>query len=87
MANAQVKNLSVSNSSSSVSFSPAAYLVTITNTGSTTCYFNIGAAATTSHYPLDPGDTIRIGLSTISAVHAITASGTTTLKMIGVAQW
>lgn len=87
MANAQVKNLSVSNVSSSVTFSPSVYLVTITNTGSTTCYFNIDAAATTSMYPLDAGDTIRIGLSTITTVHAITASGTTTLRMIGAAQW
>ena len=87
MANAQIGNLAVSAVNASFALSPVVYLVTLRNVGGTTCHINLNGAATTSHFPLDAGESIELGLSTTSSVQAITASGTTTLDVIGVEQW
>ena len=76
------ETLSVSNSTSSVSFSQEMDTVLIKNIGSTLCYVNFDAAATTNSFDLAAGDTLSIDTN-ITAVHAITASGTTTLRIIG----
>ena len=84
MANTEVLNLSVSDTSSSVSFTTASVLTTIKNIGSNKCFFNLNATATTDHFQLDPDDEITIGYDSVSAVHAICNSGeTTTLRIIG----
>ena len=89
MAVAQVTSISVTDSDSShTDFNPVVNLVRIKNTGSNLCYINLNAAATTSHFRLDPDEELEIGLSTITDVHAICAtSATTTLRIIGVIQW
>lgn len=76
------ETLSVSNSSSSVSYSEAMKDHLIKNIGTVNCYINIDAAATTDHFLLKPMETIRIKGSG-TAVHAITASGTTIIRIIG----
>jgi len=53
----------------------------IKNTGSQTVYLNQGQAATTSGFPLNPGDALRI--SHQLAVNGIVASGTGTVYAIG----
>ena len=76
------ETLSVSTSTASVSFSQEMDTVLIKNIGSTLCYVNFDAAATTSSWDLSPNDTLAIDTN-VTAVHAITASGTTTLRIIG----
>jgi hypothetical protein len=61
------------------SFAANAYAVTVVNTGATKC-FVMGSTATANGVPLNPGDQLTL-ISTpatpISALYAITASGTT----------
>lgn len=83
MANETLK-ISVSDTNASASFSSNKDFVKIKNTGSAKCYFNLNAAATTSHFSLDPSESILIGLQNIASVQAISDSGiTTTLKIVG----
>lgn len=84
----QIKNLSVTDSNSSGTFSPVVYLIKLKNIGTNACYFNFNAAATTSHFKLDPEDEIEIGLDSITTIQAICdTSETTTLQAIGSDQW
>lgn len=83
----QVKYLSVTTSSSSVSFSPSVLKVIIKNIGSNPCFINLNSSATTNHFSLDPEEIIEIGLNSISSVHAICSSGTTNLSIIGIEEW
>ena len=70
--------------SSHTDFNPVVKVVKIKNAGNNACYFNLNAAATTSHFKLDPTDEITIGLADITDVHAICDAGlTTTLYIIG----
>jgi hypothetical protein len=85
---AEIKSLSVSDTSSSVSFSSAVILAKIKNVGTSACYFNLDATATTDHFKLEPEDEIEVGLDDITAVHAICdSSETTTLNIIGEDLW
>lgn len=76
------ETLSVTTTTGSVSFSQEMDTVLIKNIGGTTCYINFDAASTTSSWELAGGDTLAIDTN-VTAVHAITASGTTTLRIIG----
>lgn len=76
------QTLSVTSTTGSVSFSQEMDTVLIKNIGSTLCYVNFDAAATTSSWDLSPNDTLSVDTN-VTAVHAITASGTTTLRIIG----
>jgi len=89
MASPQLVSISVTDSDSThTDFSPVVNRVKITNLGSSACYFNLNAAATTSHFKLFPEDEIIIGLRTITDVHAICDTGeTTTLSVAGIVQW
>lgn len=89
MASPQTTTISVTDSDSThTDFSPVVNRVYIKNIGTKLCYFNLNAAATTSHFELEPDDEIHIGLATITDVHAICDAGeTTTLRIVGVVQW
>lgn len=76
------ETLSVTTTSASVSYSEEMDTHLIKNIGSTTCYINFDATATTSDYELLPGKALAIDTNA-TAIHAITASGTTTLRIIG----
>lgn len=73
--------LSVTTTTGSVSFSQEMDTVLIKNLGGT-CYINFDAAATTSSYELSASDTLAVDTN-VTAIHAITATGTTTLRIIG----
>tara|TARA_R100001244_G_C5162805_1_gene131148 strand:+ start:1318 stop:1659 length:342 start_codon:yes stop_codon:yes gene_type:complete len=74
--------LAVTSVTGSVSFAQEMDTILIKNTGSTTCFINLDSAATTSDYTLYAGGTLSIDTN-VTAVHAITASGTTDINMIG----
>jgi len=75
--------LAVTNSSGTASFSANCYYVEIYNSGSKTAYINFGSAATTNHFPIGPGETLKIAAN-IADVRGITAgSDTTTFQIIG----
>ena len=76
------ETLSVTTSSASVSYAAERDTHLIKNVGSVTCYVNFDATATTDSYVLDPGSTLPIDTNA-TAIHAITASSTTTLRIIG----
>ena len=78
------KNLSVTDTTGSVSFTSAMQCFLIKNDGTNTAYLNFDTAATTSSFPIYACDEIKIyGVST--AVHAICDTGlTTTLKLSAV---
>ena len=85
---AQIDTLSVTDSNGSIALSPECYIVKIKNAGTSSCYFNLNAAATTSHFKLDPEDEIEIGLNVITSVQAICdSSETTTIQVIGTDAW
>jgi len=89
MASPQTTTVSVGTTDSThTDFSPVVNRVMIKNTGSYNCYINLNATATTSMYKLYTGQTITIGLSTITDVHAICDTGeSTTLVITGIVQW
>ena len=77
------ETLSVTNVSSSVSYSAESSTHLIKNIGSKNCYINFDAAATTSSYLLYAGATLSIDCKA-TAIHAITSGAdTTTLRIIG----
>lgn len=79
----ETKTLSVSDSSSSVSFSATVFSCKIYNAGSSNAYVEFDSAATTSDFMIAPGKTLSINTD-IDAVHAICDSAeTTTLQIFG----
>jgi len=77
------ETLSVSNSSSSVSYSAEYKSHIIKNLGTQTIYINLATAATTSDWKLRPGETLKIN-GNATAIHAITSSGTATMRALGI---
>jgi len=76
------ETLSVTTTSASVSYAVTQATHLIKNIGSTDCFIDFDTAATTSSFPLLAGETRAID-GTADAIHAITAAGTTTLRIIG----
>jgi len=76
------ETLSVTSTTGSVSYSAEQKTHIIKNIGTTTCYINFDAAATTSDWKLKGGETLSIN-GNATAIHAITSSGTTTLRIMG----
>ena len=76
------ETLTAATTSQTVSYSAEMDTHLIKNTGSTTCYINFDEAATTNDFELGPGDFISIDTNA-TAIHAITASSTTVLRIIG----
>ena len=76
------ETLSVNTTSSSQSYSEEKDSHIIKNIGSVACYINLDAAATTGDWKLNPSDFVILN-GQATAIHAITASGTTTLRIIG----
>lgn len=78
----QVINVNVTNVDGSTSYSTQCNFHAIRNIGTTKCYVNFDATATTASYPLNPNEEqFFYGIST--AIHSITASSTTTLRVRG----
>jgi hypothetical protein len=76
------QTLSVSDTSSSASFVPNHYYAEIYNGGANTVYVNFNATATTNHFPVFAGETLKI-YTDIAAIHAICdTSLTSTLQII-----
>lgn len=82
-----IASLSVSASSSRValpSTNPSAAFATLLNDGSSEAFFKIGnssVVATTDDYPLPVGNSISLYVGNVTYVAAITATGTTTLRV------
>jgi len=70
-------NLSVSTTSSSVSFTNTTNAIEIQNTGSKTAYINFDAVATTSHFSLESGRRVYV-VGRADALHAICDTGDST---------
>jgi len=80
--NFEQETLAVTTVSASASYSATRKTHLIKNIGTTTCYVNFDTTATTSDWKIIGGGTLSID-GDADAIHAITASGTTTLVIIG----
>jgi len=76
------ETLAVTSTTGSVSYSAERSSHLIKNIGTTTCYINFDTAATTSDWKLKQGEILSIN-GNATAIHAITSSGTTTLRILG----
>jgi len=74
--------LSVTTSTGSVSYSAERDFHIIQNIGSVACFVNFDEAATTSDYKIEAYSE-AVFETNATAIHAITSSGTTTLRIIG----
>ena len=80
----QIEFIGATDSNDSVTFSPTVKIVTLINKGADSVFINLNGAATTSHFRMEPEETLIIGLSTITTVQAICDTGeTATLNIIG----
>lgn len=76
--------LSVSETSSTQSFTTTKQVVVLHNNGLQTCYFNVGVDATTNNYFLLGGESKKLRLLSISDIRAVCDTGlTTTLEIEG----
>lgn len=76
--------LSVTSSNTSQTFTSGKDVIRITNKGDDLVYYNIGAAATTSHIFLFPGESRIIKMQSMASIQAICDSGNTaTLEVEG----
>ena len=80
--NFEQETLSVTTSSDSVSYAATRTNHLIKNIGANKCFINTDGAATTDSFPIEPGDSLNFE-GDVDAIHAITASSTTTLRIIG----
>jgi len=89
MASPEVFKISVTDADSThTDFSPVAYKVNMKNTGTASCYINLNGTALISHFKLESGDEMEMGLATITDVHAICDTGEiTVLRIVGEKQW
>ena len=78
---AQAK-VSVSNVAASNTFANNKKYILLKNTGSTTIYVDFEVDATTNSWDLSPGEVFE-SYGVFSKISAITASGTSTLKILG----
>lgn len=84
----EVGKISVTQAAGNFTFSSAVLITKIFNSGTNPCYINLNADATTSHFKLDIGEEIEIGLTNTTKVSAICDTGlTTTLNIIGATEW
>jgi hypothetical protein len=84
--NFEILNLAVTTASADVSFTDTTSYksILISNIGVADCYFAFGAAATTANGLLESNKNVLIQNTNKSQISAITASGTTTLRILGV---
>ena len=78
----QVREASVGNTDSTLTFAQEIKSAHILNVGDQDCYINFDAAATTAHYKLKIGESYPAPVK-FTVLHAITDTGTTDLRTIG----
>ncbi len=77
------ETLDVTDATGTATFSSACYYIEIFNQGSDTVYVNFGASATTDHFPILNGETLKLYAS-ISDVRAICDTAeTATIQIVG----
>jgi len=74
--------LSVSTSSSSVSFTNNKTFIIVRNVGSNTAYVNAGSSASTSDFPVAENETVTF-YGSVGTISAITSTGTADLRIWG----
>lgn len=80
----ETKKISSTQTNSSVTFSPLVNYIIIKNIGGYPAYLNFNGVATTSHFKIDPSETLEIGLKNLETVQSICdTSRTTTLTIVG----
>lgn len=80
----ETKKISSTQTNSSVTFSPLVNYIIIKNIGGYPAYLNFNGVATTSHFKIDPSETLEIGLKNLETVQSICDTGrTTTLTIVG----
>jgi len=78
----QVREASVGNTDSTLTFAQEIKSAHILNVGDQDCYINFDATATTAHYKLKIGESYPAPVK-FTVLHAITDTSTTDLRVIG----